>query len=298
MEHVPVHGFDSPGAHCPIQCPVCRFEGKRRYPARFSRETLAVGGKIRSELTARFILFLLEGQLHVRLGKRNIYIHSGQGMFFSGDQALEITAMAASRIVMLDFNNHAILARRAIYVKSIVYHENRTPKLPILDLNPSLMNTLENMHIVESPCWHLMKEYDLFFTLVTEYPPKDIYWLLRPTLRADIDFEAFVINNYQNNCSLEEIAAMANLSLSYFMRRFKAVFGMPAHQWLVKQKKAELLRCLANGDVNTKEISQKLGFKSQRGLYQFCRTQFGCTITSLIDQIARQDGHLLLEDSF
>lgn len=237
MEHLNTLAFKSPGSHCPIQCPVCRFEGERKYPAQFSRETLIAGKKIPAETRIKFIVFLLEGQLHVRFGKRNIYMHSRQGMYFSGEQGKDITAMIDSRIIILDFNNQAILAKRAVYARSIVYNDRKTSKLPLLDLNTSLMNTLENMRIVESPCWHLMKEYDLFFTLITEYPSKDIYWLLRPTLRVDMDFKTFVINNYRNNHSLEDIARISNLSLSYFMRRFKMVFGMPAHQWLVKQKK-------------------------------------------------------------
>lgn len=281
------HSLGSPSSRCPVRCPVCRFESAQEYPALFRRQMLVANEKIYYELKPKFTLFLLEGALNIQFGKKKVPINSRQAMYFSGDQEVEITAVADSRIVLLYFNNNEVLSQRAIYVKSIVCDRCRGEHLPLLNLNAAMMNTLENLRIIESPCWHLMKEFDLFFTLINDYPPEEVYWLLRPTLRADTDFKTFVINNYINQASLEDIARMANLSLSYFMRRFKSVFGIPAHQWLVKQKKEQLVQMLTEGNHNTKEISDKLGFKTPQGLYQFCRNNFGCSITSLTEQIAQ-----------
>ncbi len=131
-------------------------------------------------------------------------------------------------------------------------------------------------------------QYDLFLHLACSYSEAELARFFYPILRASDDFKAFVSHNYANGDSLQDIAGKANLSKSYFMRRFKEDFGMTAHQWLVEQKKQELVRMISGGQTHTKTIAEALGFGDLAGLYQFCRKHFGCSITTLMDRIARE----------
>ena len=75
-------------------------------------------------------------------------------------------------------------------------------------------------------------------------------------------------SNYANTDTLEDIAGKANLSKSYFIKRFKESFGVSVHQWLVKQKEEQLKKMLAAGKYDTEEMARRLGLKNQKGLYQ------------------------------
>lgn len=52
----------------------------------------------------------------------------------------------------------------------------------------------------------------------------------------------------ETDYSLDELAAMANLSPWYFLRQFRLRYGMPPHAWLIQARLRKARQLLQNGD--------------------------------------------------
>jgi len=274
---------DRPKRLCPVDCPSCDHD-RDTYPARFSELTLPRGaGLPETRGNHHQLLFVLDGVLRVRWRGVTRHVYPGHALFRVRGAAVEVLAAEPSQVMLLGFANRVVLGKYD-WLAGIARHGSRSQgePLPVLRLDAATMGVLLSVMPIESPCYHIVKQYDLFIHLAAAHPEADLARFFYPILRASDDFRAFVIHNYTNGDSLENIAAKTHLSKSYFMRRFKEEFGMTAHQWLVEQKKRELVRMIAVGHTQTKTLADTLGFSDLPGLYQFCRKHFGCSITALV----------------
>lgn len=269
-------------AFCPVNCPVCRYEGNI-YPARFHSVKLSKDADLLGmERKTNHIVFLLEGTLHVRTAaNEHHYLNSEQCMFFPRSQYPDIRALAPSRVVWLDFSNRIVLGGCDALVSTVLSVTPPAEGIPILSINPQIERILTGMQGLEMPCYHMLKQYELFFLMKASYTDDELSRFFNAILRPIHDFRAFVESNYRNTDSLEDIAGKANLSKSYFIKRFKETFGISVHQWLVKQKEEQFKKMLAAGNCDTEEMARRLGLKSQKVLYQFCRQRFRCSVSEL-----------------
>lgn len=270
------------GVRCPVNCPVCHHQGTE-FPARFRRIALPASGLIdRITNKSNHVLFLLSGTVHVNQGRDNIHLQAGQCMFFARNEVPAIQTVTPSDIVWLDFSNRIVLGGHDALAKvSSANAQTSDRSLPILEMNDIISNMLKTMPLTESPCWHMLMQYELYLYMVSGYTDEELARFFRSILRANDDFRTFITNNYKEGDTLEDIARKANLSKNYFAQRFKQTFGMTPHQWLMKQKAQKLLQMVVSGCTDTKAIVEKLGFKNQTGLYLFCRRNLGCTFTEL-----------------
>jgi len=78
----------------------------------------------------------------------------------------------------------------------------------------------------------------------------------------------FMDNNFQRQLSLFEIASVAEITASYFCRRFKARFGIPPIKYLRKLRIAHASYLLENTNLPLSEVSGQSGFLS---VPYFCR---------------------------
>lgn len=276
---------EDPGA-CPVNCPVCRYDGNV-YPARFHRAELEretdLGGM---ERKANHIVFLLGGTLHIRTQENeHHYLNSGQCMFLPRAQRPDIRAIAPSHVVWLDFSNRLVLGGHDALASTVLSGRRPAEGIPILPVVPQIERLLTEVQILEMPCYHMLKQYELFFLMKASYDDRQLAGFFNAILRPVHDFRAFVESNYANTDTLEDIAGKANLSKSYFIKRFKESFGVSVHQWLVKQKEEQLKKMLAAGKYDTEEMARRLGLKNQKGLYQFCRQRFRCSMTELKERL-------------
>jgi AraC-like DNA-binding protein len=292
-------GSGRPDSRCPIHCSPCDFENDV-YPARFSELTLLQDGGIETlKKSHHHILFLLEGTLQIRLMGDISLLPAGQALFLARNTLAEIRAVEPSHAIVLAFSNRVVLGKYDWLAYIAARHRPRVQELiPMLKLDRMTIDMLRSIVPMWSPCYHVLKQYDLFMNLANSYRESELARFFHPILRASDDFEAFMLHNYTNGDSLEDIARKASLSKSYFMRRFKEVFGVTAHQWLVRQKKRELVRMISGGQTNTKTMADLLGFSNPAGLYQFCRKHFGCSITALMGRIDKNSAEVDREDIY
>ncbi len=66
----------------------------------------------------------------------------------------------------------------------------------------------------------------------------------------------------ETDYSLDELAAMANLSPWYFLRQFRLRYGMPPHAWLIQARLRKARQLLQNGD-RPADVSLQCGFTDQ-----------------------------------
>ncbi len=259
---------------CPVQCPTCNQTDASR-TARFKRLAWTAT-RIRRQVVgkANAILFLLDGRIELRPGpnKERFEMRPGKFVFLPRGLPYELEVVENAHAILLEFSNRVILGGQdflaMIASKSHVRGEG---KPSVLEMNEPMWRLLGDMQIIESPCWHIAKQYDLFINLASHYDTRELSGFFSPIIRPCDDFRAFVLNNYLYGDSLNDVAGKANMSTGYFLKRFKKEFGMTTYQWLVKQKEIKLLQLLSSGWENTKDIAEKLGFKSPACLYLFCR---------------------------
>lgn len=271
------------GVRCPVNCPVCHHQGTV-FPARFRRIALPDSGMTINRITnkSNHVLFLLSGAVHVSQGRDNVYLQAGQCMFFARTSSPEIRATKPSDVVWLDFSNRITLGGHDCLTQVVSRVDLTADRgLPILDMSKTVTMLLEGLQTMDSPCWHMLKEYELFIAMMSDYSHEELAGFFATILHAGDDFRTFITNNYKEGDTLDDIAQKANLSKNYFAQRFKQTFGMTPHQWLMKQKAQKLLQMVASGCTDTKAIIEKLGFKNLTGLYLFCRRNLGCTFTEL-----------------
>lgn len=63
--------------------------------------------------------------------------------------------------------------------------------------------------------------------------------------------------------TLAELAEACSLSTAYFARAFKRTAGIPAHQWLMKERIGRAKDLLLNGDMSVAQIAVTCGFADQ-----------------------------------
>jgi len=73
----------------------------------------------------------------------------------------------------------------------------------------------------------------------------------------------YIGENLEEDLSLSEIAAVANLSQFHFSRAFRKTAGMTPQQFVMRQRIERAKELLAENDLPIIEISLRTGFKNQ-----------------------------------
>lgn len=122
-----------------------------------------------------------------------------------------------------------------------------------------------------------IKIKELFYILRGYYNKETLYNFFSPILSNDIVFSNFVQKNYSRVKTVQELANLANYSLSGFVKRFKKVYGTSVSQWMNEQKANQIYQEIKTKNKTLKEISFEHGFSSPTHFNNFCKMHFGST---------------------
>ena len=223
------------------------------------------------------------------LKNENHYLNSGQCIFINSRETPDITAHTSSEIIWLDFSNRVILNHLDTLSMLVSLGCSCRESIPVLPLHPRIKKMLDDLYLFDSPCHHLLKQYELFMNMTYIYTKEELAVFFQSILRPADDLRAFVISNYRNMGGVEDFARHARMSKSCFIRKFRDAFGMTIHQWTVKQKEKDLCEMIRSGKRDVKEIAKGLGMENPASLYQFCRKHFGCPISELIARLSDKE---------
>jgi AraC-like DNA-binding protein len=87
----------------------------------------------------------------------------------------------------------------------------------------------------------------------------------------------YIEAHLENNVSLEVLAGIAGLSISYFARAFKQSQGMAPHDYLMRRRLHRAIDLLAGTDLPLSAIAHGLGFSDQSHFARRFRQHFGLT---------------------
>ncbi|MFR2524992.1 AraC family transcriptional regulator [uncultured Alistipes sp.] len=275
-------------AGCPVGCAVCSYD-QEQFSAQFSQISIQDGQSLpKAPYNSHRILFLLSGRIQVDIGIRNSHtLTGGQCLFLSRDRDISAVAQTESSVVTLNFNNRIIFCHNDILAK--VAAKARTPFTsgPVLKIVPEIrafLRSLEpglaprKLHI---PCYHIIKEYELLLIMRHVYGNARLGRFFRDILKPRDDFELFVRSSWRHVENIAELAQMAHMSESTFVRKFRATFSESWHTWLVKQRATEIEQAIRNGITNNEELMRQFGFKSYLAFYRFCQHYLGASPTSI-----------------
>lgn len=93
-------------------------------------------------------------------------------------------------------------------------------------------------------------------------------------LRMVIDY---MESNIHRNLALSELAALTELTPSYFCAAFRQATGRPPHQFLIERRVERAKTLLLGGDASLIDIALAVGFNSQSHLGAYFRRIVGVT---------------------
>lgn len=160
--------------------------------------------------------------------------------------------------------------------------QKKNPEMYILKSNEKIDNYVRSF----LPCWKdglrcqfffKQKVSELVFLLQSYTPRTDLVSFFAPILTGDMEFYALVLNNYKTLRTIDGLAKLTDYSRTGFEKRFKRIFGMPAYQWMKKQRAADLYHEIRCTKKTFTEISVIYGFSSSAHFSNFCKDYFGLT---------------------
>ncbi|HEY6940680.1 AraC family transcriptional regulator [Dokdonella sp.] len=85
----------------------------------------------------------------------------------------------------------------------------------------------------------------------------------------------FLRETCAENPPLAQAAAVANMSLFHFVRRFDALFGLTPHRWRTQARIRQARELLARGDHSVTDTCIELGFSSAGSFSNLFRRHVG-----------------------
>lgn len=274
--------------NCPAGCTTCSAE-KDRFAAKFSRTVLSEAQTLPAAYyRSHRILFLLSGHVHVRIGRSgSYYLTDRQCIFLARKRDISVLALRESEMVILEFNNRIILCHNDILARIATRDAPGKVFSPVLPIVPEVLSFFqglgpalepEGLHL---PCYHVVKEHELFLMMRYFYGDTGLGNFLRDVVRPKDDFRMFVLSTYRQAEHITELAQMANMSESSFIRRFRDTFHEPYHSWRVKQKVADIEQAVRDGIKDNDELVRMFRFKSYLAFYRFCQRYLHCSPSAL-----------------
>jgi len=87
----------------------------------------------------------------------------------------------------------------------------------------------------------------------------------------------YINDNLERDLSLQELAAIAQLSQYHFCRLFKRSTGLSPHKYVTHQRVEKAKRLLKQGSMTLAEIAMICGFNHQSHLHRHFKRQTGVT---------------------
>ena len=125
-------------------------------------------------------------------------------------------------------------------------------------------------------CYHYLelKSQELMFILRGFYTRPELAMFFRPLISNDMGFSDFILKNYRNVKTVEELARLSNYSRSGFKAHFRKTFGTSASAWMRERKARDVYHELNSTSKSLQQISKEYNFSSVSHMSIFCKEYF------------------------
>ena len=203
-------------------------------------------------------------------------IKSGQGfLIFPG----QITTYIADQnlpweYVWIEFDGLRVkeaLDLTELSVKTPVYHSHSK------DLREQLMNEMLYIvhHAKESP-FHLIGHLYLFLDYLTQSAKSKK--LVQSSKMSDYYIKEainYIEQNFQNNITIEDIAAVCGINRSYFGKIFRNSIGRSPQEFLMNYRMVKATELLKLTSLSIAEIGSAVGYENQLHFSRAFKTIYG-----------------------
>jgi AraC family transcriptional regulator len=88
----------------------------------------------------------------------------------------------------------------------------------------------------------------------------------------------YIMENLETSLTLEQMAAVTNLSHYHFARQFKTTTGLPPHQYVIARRVERAQQILRKDDeIGLAEVALRVGFSDQSQFYFHFKRIVGIT---------------------
>lgn len=233
------------------------------------------------------IALVLKGSMFVTVDSHRHTIFSGEMFLLASGYSYEYRIQENVRIVACRFLPE-ILAENLPVGNLVCQHRNTVNGLSVLNISSPCYHFLRLLEYyremgIDGQRMQVVKRKEFFCLLLNTYNKVELAGFLRPVMDEKSGFRSFITGNWKKARNVEELAAMANLSTSGFMKKFKKCFNESPYRWMLRRK-AECVRVeIVSGRLPLKEIAEKYHFASYSHFCTFCKLQYGVLPKGLLN---------------
>lgn len=230
-------------------------------------------------------IFMLVGSLRLR-GEGIDEIAEASNMYSLGyDVNITLHSLSDTSFLLLRFGDPIILCAEIERIRLEQHLPEELPDIPSLPVKEPIRHLAESVIFYldhKMQCRHLygLKLGEWFFLMRNFYTKKQNAIFFSPFFRQSNSFEVEVREKAKKVTTVNELADACYMSPKTLTRKFKKVFNTTPKQWLLQQKKTQVMTELLLTQ-NKKELPEKLGFSSYSHLNYYCIRQFGKSLKEL-----------------
>lgn len=178
------------------------------------------------------------------------------------------------------------LSRLKPYVPSMMVHTIMPLLLPVKLALDAMVKYAEDglscSNITES------KFAEVLFAMSAYYHPEDLGRFLAPLLSQEVSFKEFVLKNFNDVSTVQELADLSKMPLRLFNKMFMDTFEMTPYQWILQQRGELIKQRLLDPKVSFADIIKEFKFSSPSHFTVYSRKQFGMTPSALRRQLLQE----------
>jgi len=237
---------------------------------------------IKGDKYYNYIIFLLEGYITVTGPEIKSQVCQEGEMFFIGrNYSYTLTMESPVKYLLLAFDNPVSFGEDLTMDDLQPYYsEERT--FYRLNMCEGMLVVADTIcfymkHKIQCKHLHAAKQQEILMVLAHFYTKEELAAFFNPILDNRVDFKEFVIKNYQDVKTVEELARLCNSSVRSLTRKFHEHFDDSPYSWMLKQRSKHIRMKISDPKIPFAEIINEYGFSSPAHFTSFCKKYFGET---------------------
>jgi len=250
------------------------------------------------------IRVVVQGHERFRIGKRNLTLHPSsflainEATVFSSsvyaDVPVNTFAILYSPAFLKTFHRDYLLSETALLDDPFNTGDTHTATFleTLYPFNGDMMFNLLHLkhHLENSPHDEILISEYLYCCLLNFYKlydneiiaKKNQLTVLNPGTRAELfrrlnNAKDYILSNYNQSISIQEISSHACLSEIHFFRSFKQIYNCSPHQYLIQARLNNARYMLKNTSYALSEIVNLIGFDNTSSFIRLFKERFGDT---------------------
>ncbi len=230
-------------------------------------------------------IFMLKGSLRLK-GEGIDAIAEENNIYSLGyDLTMTLRSLSESFFLILTFDDPNVLCNKMEVSNLEQYLCENLPDVQSLPMSEPIRLLVESVlfyldHKMQCHHLHGLKLGEWFFLMQRFYTKKQNANFFYSLIRENDSFELMVREKARKVTTVNELADVCYMSPKTLTRKFKKVFNTTPKQWLLQQKKTQVMTEFLLTQ-NKKELPEKLGFSSYSHLNYYCIRQFGKSLKEL-----------------